>query len=173
MTARRQEKKVRHLRIVRLVALAAPVLAASGLAVPDPVAWAAATERVVVNRHTGLAIDGVDPVAYFTDAEMTKGVPDIEMSVGEVVWRFRNDANRAVFQAHPDIYGPRYGGYDPVDVARGKAVAGRAQIWLVSGARLYLFSREDNRNAFAADPQGILRQADGAWPALTDALSDY
>jgi len=168
MTARRQEKKVRHLRIASLL-----VLAASGLAGPHPAAWGAATERVVVNRHSGLAIDGADPVAYFTDAQMSKGQPDIEMSVGEAIWRFRSEANRAVFQAHPDIYGPRFGGYDPVDVARGKPVAGRAQIWLISGARLYLFSHEKNRNAFAADPQGVLRQAEGAWPAVADILSDY
>ena len=159
---------MRHLRIACLM-----VLAALQMAGPHPAAWAAATERVVVNRHSGLAIDGADPVAYFTDARMAKGQPEIEMSAGEVVWRFRSEANRAVFQAHPDIYGPRFGGYDPVDVARGKPVAGRAQIWLISGARLYLFSREENRAAFAADPQGVLSQADGAWPALAEILSDY
>jgi YHS domain-containing protein len=89
------------------------------------------------------------------------------------VWRFRNEANRAVFLAHPEIYAPRFGGYDAVDVARSRAVAGRAQLWLISGERLYLFSREENRNAFAADPEGIRKQADGKWPALVETLSGY
>lgn len=159
---------MRHHRIAVLA-----VLAVAGLAGSHPAAWAAATERIVVNRHSGLAIDGFDPVAYFTDAEAAKGQADIEILGGGTVWRFRSEANRAVFQAHPDIYGPRFGGYDPVDVARGRAVAGRAQIWLVSGERLYLFSREENRSAFTADPKGILKRAGGAWPALVETMSDY
>lgn len=134
---------------------------------------AALTERLVVNRHTGLAIDGFDPVAYFTDAEAVKGLPDIEAGAAGAVWRFRNEANRTEFLAHQDIYGPRFGGYDPVDVARGKAIAGRPQLWLVSGERLYLFSRDENRSAFAADPKAVLKQADASWPALVDTLADY
>ena len=133
----------------------------------------ALTERLVVNRHTGLAIDGFDPVAYFTDAEAVKGLPDIEAGAAGAVWRFRNEANRTEFLAHQDIYGPRFGGYDPVDVARGKAIAGRPQLWLVSGERLYLFSRDENRSAFAADPAAVLKQADASWPALVDTLADY
>lgn len=168
MTAQRQENQGRSLRIAFLGALAG-----FWLAIPCPQASAAATERVVVNRHTGLAIDGFDPVAYFTEAEAAKGLPDVEVANGGAIWRFRNDANRAVFVAHPDVYGPQFGGYDPIDVARGKAVAGRAQLWLIAGERLYLFSREESRDAFAADPAGVLKQAGGQWPALVDTLSDY
>jgi hypothetical protein len=167
MTARRQENKVRYLRIARVVAIAAAGLTGgSGDA-------GAITERVVVNRHTGLAIDGHDPVAYFTDGQPTRGDRDIEAVERGAVWRFRNDANRAAFLAHPEIYGPRYGGYDPVDVARGRIVAGQAQVWLISGQRLYLFSRDDNRSAFMADPAGVVKQADGQWPALLETLSGH
>ncbi len=35
---------------------------------PWPQVYAATTERIVADRHTGLAISGFDPVAYFTDA---------------------------------------------------------------------------------------------------------
>ncbi len=160
---------MRHLRIA-CVAVLAGLTASAG---PGAGAWAAVTERVVVNRHSGLAIDGFDPVAYFTDAVAARGEPDIEASKSGVIWRFRNDANRAVFLAHPDIYGPRFGGYDPVDVARGRTVAGRAQLWLISGERLYLFSRDENRDAFVADPEGVLERADGRWPKLVETLADY
>lgn len=159
---------MQHLRIACLVVFAGLF----GLAGPWADAWAI-TERVVVNRHSGLAIDGFDPVAYFTDAEAAKGQPEIEATMGGAVWRFRNEANRAVFLAHPEIYAPRFGGYDAVDVARSRAVAGRAQLWLISGERLYLFSREENRDAFAADPGIIRKQADDKWPALLETLSGY
>jgi hypothetical protein len=132
---------------------------------------AATTERVVVNRYTGLAIEGFDPVAYFVEARPMVGLPDFEASEAGAVWRFRNEGNRVSFVAHPDIYGPQFGGYDPIDVARGVTVAGNPRFWLVSGKRLYLFGREENREAFAADPTPALREAEQRWPALEQELA--
>ena len=138
---------------------------------PEFAARASTTERVVVNRFTGLAIEGFDPVAYFADSRPVAGLPDFEASQAGAVWRFRNDGNRAAFVAHPDIYGPQFGGYDPVDVARGVTFAGNPRFWLVSGERLYLFGREASRDAFAADPTAVLREANQRWPELEQTLA--
>jgi hypothetical protein len=134
-------------------------------------ARAATTERVVVNRFTGLAIEGYDPVGYFVDARPEVGLQDFEASQAGAVWRFRNEGNRASFVAHPEIYGPRFGGYDPVDLARGVTVAGNPRFWSIAGQRLYLFSREDNRDSFAADPVRVLREANARWPQLEQNLA--
>jgi hypothetical protein len=147
------------------------LLAVAAAAAAAPRARAATTERVVADRFTGLAIDGMDPVAYFTEGRAVPGRADLEASVAGAVWRFRNDDNRAFFLAHPEIYGPQFGGYDPVDVARGVTVAGRPQVWLVAGQRLYLFARIESRDAFAADPAAVLREARVRWPHLRDALA--
>lgn len=134
-------------------------------------ARAATTERVVTNRFSGLAIEGYDPVAYFTDARPLLGLPDFEASQAGAVWRFRNEGNRASFVAHPEVYAPQFGGYDPVDVARGVTVAGSPLFWLVAGERLYLFGREETRDAFAADPERFLKLAEERWPALEATLA--
>ena len=134
-------------------------------------AEAATTERVIVNRYTGLAIEGFDPVAYFVDARPRIGLPDFEASQAGVVWRFRNEGNRASFVAHPDIYGPQFGGYDPIDLARGVTYAGNPRFWLISEQRLYLFGREESRDAFAADPKRFLLDASAHWPALEKNLA--
>jgi hypothetical protein len=134
-------------------------------------ARASTTERVVVNRFSGLAIEGFDPVAYFTDARPEIGMVDFEASEAGAVWRFRNEGNRASFVAHPDIYGPQFGGYDPADVARGVTVAGNPLFWLISEEQLFLFGREETRNAFAADPQRLLREARRRWPGLEKSLA--
>ncbi len=134
-------------------------------------AAAATTERVVVNRYTGLAIEGFDPVAYFVDSLPLLGLPQFEASEAGAVWRFRNEGNRASFVAHPDIYGPQFGGYDPVDLARGVTVAGNPRFWVISGQRLYLFGREPNRDAFATDPQRSLQEANSRWPMLEQELA--
>jgi hypothetical protein len=134
-------------------------------------ALAATTERVVVNRYSGLAIQGFDPVAYFTDSTAAQGVPDFEASESGAVWRFRNEGNRASFVAHPEIYGPQFGGYDPIDLGRGVTYAGNPRFWVVTGQRLYLFGREENRDAFAADPARFLKDANARWPALEQTLA--
>jgi YHS domain-containing protein len=137
----------------------------------DFAARAATTERIVVNRYSGLAIGGFDPVAYFTDSMAVQGLPDYEAREGGAVWRFRNEGNRASFVAHPEIYGPQFGGYDPVDLGRGVTLAGNPRFWVVAGQRLYLFGREENRDAFAADPQRFLKEATARWPAVERGLA--
>src|SRR6266850_7432583 len=184
MTAQRQERKGSRLirtgfcpGIAFIGSCASPLLASLLLAslgapgFPGSVAEAATTERVIVNRYTGLAIEGFDPVAYFVDARPLIGLPDFEASQAGVVWRFRNEGNRASFVAHPDIYGPQFGGYGPIDLARGVTFAGNPRFWLISGQRLYLFGREDNRDAFAAAPARFLQQAKLRWPALEQDLA--
>lgn len=153
--------------IGRLVCLLAGIwLACSGLPTQ-----AATTERIVVNRFSGVAIEGFDPVAYFVDGGPKQGTAEFEANLWGAVWRFRNEGNRASFLAHPEIYGPQFGGYDPADIARGVTVAGNPRFFVISAQRLYLFSREANRDAFAADPERFLYDVGKRWPALQDKLS--
>ena len=167
MTAQRQERYGSRPGIA-LFALLAGFFAALSL---DFAAWAATTERVVVNRYSGLAIEGFDPVAYFTESMAAQGLPDFEARGAGAVWRFRNQGNRASFVAHPEIYGPQFGGYDPVDLGRGVTYAGNPRFWVVAGQRLYLFGREENRDAFAAEPARFLKDAAARWPALERGLA--
>ena len=59
---------------------------------------------------------------------------------------------------------PQYGGYDPVGVARGVAVAGNPNLWMIAGERLFLFYDAAWRQRFAADPNRVIGSADRKWP---------
>ena len=142
-----------------------------GVVAAGSMAVASTTERVVTNRYSGLAIEGFDPLAYFIDRRPEMGSPDFEAAQGGAVWRFCNEGNRASFVAHPDVYGPQFGGYDPVDLARGITVAGSPMFWVVAGDRLYLFGREETRDAFAANPAPFAKQANLRWPTLEEQLA--
>ena len=124
----------------------------------------------MVDAHTGLAISGFDPVAYFTDGKPEPGRSGLELNLGGAVWQFRNEGNRAAFAEHPDVYAPRFGGYDPVAIARGVSVPGHPLIWAVVGERLYLFYDVEARAAFLADPGRLLVAAERKWPALAKDL---
>jgi hypothetical protein len=170
MTAQRQQEIHRADRSLFRRGIAVLTLLAAVVAQDFP-GHAATTERIVTNRFSGLAIDGFDPVAYFTDSRPVQGLENFEAWQGGVVWRFHNEGNRASFLAHPEIYGPQFGGYDPVDVARGVTVAGNPRLWFVAGERLFLFSREASRDAFAAHPGRYLQRATTRWQTLQHELS--
>jgi hypothetical protein len=161
MTAARQERKSRRdlaiaAALIGLLSLVAPGVGSVGLS-------AATSEKIVANRHTGLAIDGYDPVAYFVDAEPRAGRSDLEYRHAAVTWRFVNEGNRAAFMANPDVYMPRFGGYDPIALARGAATAGHPRLWRIAGQRLYLFYNEDARLKFVKNPDGAIEAADRHW----------
>jgi YHS domain-containing protein len=170
MTAQRQEDSPLRPGFA-LIGLLVCMLAVLWTVCPGLPARAATTERVVVNRFSGVAIEGFDPVAYFVDGAAVPGTAEFEANLWGAVWRFRNEGNRASFLAHPEIYGPQFGGYDPADIARGVAVAANPRFFVISAQRLYLFSREANRDAFAADPGRFLYEVGKRWPALQEQLS--
>jgi YHS domain-containing protein len=140
----------------------------TALAVP---LGATTTQYIVVDRHSGIALSGYDPVAYFTDGEALLGRATFELAYAGTVWRFRNEGNRAAFEADPDIYMPRFGGYDPVGIARGVGVPGHPHLWLIAGERLYFFYSGEARDAFRADPDEVTENADKMWPAVQRTLS--
>jgi YHS domain-containing protein len=131
---------------------------------------AATTERVVTDVNTGLAISGIDPVAYFTDGMPVAGLADYELRYAGTVWRFRNPGNQAAFTEHPEVYMPRYGGYDPVAIGRGLAVPGNPLLWTIAGKRLYLFFNSEARDRFIADPGEASDLAEKQWPAVMSGL---
>ncbi len=166
MTAWRQPWKTRRQAMMLLAALAV----AGGIAVRGPVV-AATTERIVADPHSGLAIGGYDPVAYFTDAAAAQGRPEYELGLAGVVWRFRNEGNRAAFAANPDVFMPRFGGYDPLSVTRGNSAPGHGELWALVDNRLYLFFSAATRDAFAGNPGPAIDAAERAWPGVLRVLS--
>jgi hypothetical protein len=132
---------------------------------------AATTERVVTDYHTGLAISGFDPVAYFTNSRAVPGRAGIEARFAGAIWRFSNEGNRAAFTEHPEVYMPAFGGYDPMGVARGVAVPGHPEVWLIAGRRLYLFHNAKTRDAFAAAPEQFIAAAERHWPRVQSTLA--
>jgi hypothetical protein len=99
------------------------------------------------------------------------GQEAFEYPFAGAVWRFRNEGNRAAFVADPEVYMPRFGGYDPVGVARGVPVPGDPRLWLIVRERLYLFFTPQARDAFSQDAERLVATAERRWPQLQLTLS--
>jgi YHS domain-containing protein len=59
----------------------------------------------------GVAIQGYDPVAYFTLGKPTKGSAEFELEWMGAKWRFSSARHMNLFKSDPEKYAPQYGGY--------------------------------------------------------------
>jgi hypothetical protein len=135
-----------------------------------PATRSLAGEPLVSNRLSGIALYGFDPVAYFIDGEAREGSSIYELKEGGYVWRFRNEGDRAAFAERPSDYMPRFGGYDPLGVARGVIAEGHPSLFVIHDNRLLLFMSEESRTAFLANPQEALDAAEAGWPKVKRKL---
>ena len=163
MTPARRERKQNRARLTGFTV-------AFALLVTTAPVFAGLTQRVVVDWHSGLAIDGFDPVAFFTVGKPEPGSGKFEIRYAGVRWRFTNSGNRAAFTQRPDVYMPQYGGYDPIGISRGVAVPGNPQLWSIVGKRLFLFYDAAQRAKFLSNPARYLATSERRWPDVMSTL---
>lgn len=90
-----------------------------------------------------LAIDGYDPVAYFTEATATKGSKDITSTFRGVQYRFAYTAHRDLFNRDPLAYLPTYGGWCASAMgAKSTKVEIDPKNFKVKDGRLFLFYKD-------------------------------
>ena len=116
-----------------------------------PSAPEAARNPAMADQHTGLALQGFDPVSYLTEKKPVTGRTEFETVIKGETWRFAQAANLKIFMDEPQAYRPQFGGFDAESVARGAIVDADPQHFLVIDKALYLFRTAEGRDAFAAD----------------------
>jgi hypothetical protein len=123
------------------------------------------TEVFVGDDWSGFGLSGFDPVSYFLAPVPLSGREGIELIWGGLAWRFVSAANREAFEADPEIYAPRIGGYDATAAAEGRLAAADPALFAIGGNRLYLFRSERSRARFLADPS-LTEKAEARWSDL-------
>jgi hypothetical protein len=120
-----------------------------------------------VNRNwRGLALDGYDPVAYFTENRPVKGDPAITAIHAEATYRFASTANRDRFLQAPQQFLPQYGGFCAWAVSRGYTADTDPLAWRIVDGRLFLNYNQDVQKKWAEDVEGNIRRGDANWPGL-------
>lgn len=112
---------------------------------------------------TGLALQGYDPVAYFTVGEPTRGDWTITSVHNDATYRFANEEHKAAFDADPDAYLPEYGGYCAFGAAMGFKFDGDPNYWKIVDGELFLNISQDIQERWATDIPGYVEQADANW----------
>jgi YHS domain-containing protein len=128
----------------------------------------AALHAQKVNKSwTGLAIDGYDPVAYFTEGRPVKGEAKFEHEYGGATYRFASEANRDLFAKDPAKYAPQYGAFCAYAVSKGYTADTDPLAWKIVDGKLYLNYNASAQKAWEKDIPGNIRKGDENWPALS------
>lgn len=92
-----------------------------------------------VNKTT-LAIEGYDPVSYFSNNKATKGKSNIASVYEGITYRFASEQNRAAFKANPAKYEPQFGGWCAFAMGdNGEKVSINPETFKIVNGKLYLF----------------------------------
>lgn len=122
------------------------------------------------NLEKGLAIEGYDPVAYFTLHKAVKGEKANAFTNQGVTYYFSTAANRELFKKEPAKYEPAYGGWCAYAMgAKGEKVEVDPETFTIMDGRLFLFYNKFFNNTLKdwnKDAQHLRTQADANWNKL-------
>lgn len=146
-----------------LISAAAAVPAAALLTGPSEAA------EPSVFATDGVAINGYDPVAYFTEGKPVEGSPEFTSDWDGAVLRFASAENKALFDGDPETYAPKYGGYCAYAVSKGYIATTDPAAWSIYEGRLYLNYSKAVRGLWSLNKAGHVASADANWPGVLSA----
>ena len=114
----------------------------------------------------GVAIDGYDPVAYFTDAKPIAGSKEFQTSHQGATWYFASAEHRDAFIKEPDKFAPQYGGYCAYAVGNGYTADIDPEAWSIVNGKLYLNYSLKVRETWIKDQVNLIAKGDQNWPKL-------
>jgi YHS domain-containing protein len=130
---------------------------------------ALAQSKTLLNLDkTGVAIQGYDPVAFFTDNKPLKGNPEFPARHNGALYYFASKEHRELFKSDPAKYEPVFGGYCAFGVSKGKLVEIEVDAFQIVNGRLLLQYSKGVRDDFNKDTKGNLAKAEANWPGLLE-----
>lgn len=125
--------------------------------------------RTLVNiDETGLALEGYDPVSYFTDPKPVKGDAALARTYNGATYYFASVEHKNIFEKEPAKYVPAFGGFCGYAASINKVSPVNVTIFQIINDRLVLQHTPKAFELFNEDPQGALTRADANWPGLTE-----
>lgn len=117
-----------------------------------------------VYASSGLAIQGYDTVAYFTEGKAVKGDDRISENWNGARWLFASEAHRALFRANPEHYVPQFGGYCAFAVSQNYTAQTDPDAWTVADNKLYLNFDQDTKKGWLLQRDQLIQQGHANWP---------
>ena len=129
-------------------------------------ALARANEVVNIDKN-GLALQGYDPVGYFTDNKPVKGSPEFTAPYKGATYQFATAEHRDLFNKSPAKYEPQFGGFCGYAASINKLAVIMPEYFQVLHDRLILQHNDKAWKLWHQDVEGNLQKADKNWPTLS------
>ena len=127
------------------------------------------TTKTLLNLDkSGVAIQGYDPVAFFTQNKPVKGSVQFQSSYKGATYYFASADDKAAFDAAPAKYEPQFGGFCGYGVSIDRLVPIKVEAFQIVNGRLLLQYDLDVKDKFNKDQAGNLQKADQNWPGLVE-----
>jgi len=130
-------------------------------------AVASAKELQNVDRN-GVAIQGYDPVAFFTDNRPVKGNAQFQSEYRGAKYYFASSEHKATFDKEPSKYEPQFGGYCAYGASQGHKAPVKIEAWQIVNGRLLMQYDLGVKDDFNKEQQNNLSKADRNWPGLVE-----
>ncbi len=153
-------------------ALATAVMAMSVLATSPALAIVHDSPAAVDTDDKGVAMQGYDPVAYFTDGAPKAGSSQFQTKLNGATYYFASAENLKKFTANPDTYIPQFGGFCAMGTAHGIKLEGDPHLWHVVNNKLYLNVNAAVDAKWKQDIASNILTADSKWPLVKDKTPD-
>lgn len=134
----------------------------------SPAAPVHAADDPVYQTFRGTAIDGTDPVAYFTQGRPVEGSSKYTFDWKGATWKFSTAENRDKFAAAPEKYAPQYGGYCAWAVSQGYTASTDPDAWKIVDGKLYLNYSKSVQRKWEGDIPGNIKSGDANWPKVLE-----
>jgi YHS domain-containing protein len=119
------------------------------------------------NLENGLAIQGYDPVAYFTLQKAVEGNKQFTETIEGVKYYFSSASNKNLFLKDPKKYEPQYGGWCAYAMgATNEKVEIDPETFKIIDGKLYLFYHTWINNTLSKwneDEVNLKKKADTNW----------
>jgi YHS domain-containing protein len=135
---------------------------------PAPIAAPAAPKYLVNIDSRGLALQGYDPVAYFTLGKPTRGDPKFRSTYRGGTYQFATAEHKALFDKDPAKYEPHFGGYCGYAASINKVSPIDVEYWEILEGRLVLQHNKKAWDLWHKDVKANLAKADQNWPGLVE-----
>jgi YHS domain-containing protein len=116
----------------------------------------------------GVAIQGYDPVAFFTQNKPVKGSAQFQSNYKGATYYFASTEDKATFDAAPAKYEPQFGGFCAYGVSAGHLAPVKIEAFQIVNGRLLMQYDLDVKGTFNKDQAGNLQKADKNWPGLVE-----
>lgn len=142
---------------------------------PNPV-----VRRQQFNLDNGVALQGYDAVAYFTQnkanpGRAVKGSATNAFTYKNVTYHFSSPANLKAFQENPEKYEPQYGGWCAYAMgAAGEKVEVDPETFKIKDGKLFLFYHTFINNTLTKwnkDEPRLHKKADASWMKFIGSAS--